>query len=459
MFLTKIPLKDIMFYEVSMSLIGVINSSKAINERINRKFTEKISKRYKLRFFSNIDKILEFLSFDLPEVIILNFSDPSIDISEIEKKIKKESWLHNFGIIGLYDNSEIEEEELLSKVKNINVLALLAFSRIQSHIVKCVRIIEHNRQIIFSKDLSGKLVDKATGSFRIENDPLSVSVYASLASTVLSQQGCITPENKMRLQLSLSELIINGVEHGNCGISYEEKTEFLKRGLSAVELVAEKCQDPKIAAKRVTLDWEIFSDKTKFVIRDEGDGFDNKKITTQISNNAVSALHGRGITMAAHFAESLGYNNKGNEATLIIKHDVSVYKRTPEGFLDEESIFTKKDDIVFYEGEPSNFLYYISSGKFSVFHKSRHVGMLGPDDIFMGEMSFLLGNRRSATVRAETEGKLVKITKKTFLSTMKEYPHYGLFLSRLIARKLVRANARSAFVQTGEHEKRRKDSG
>lgn len=74
------------------------------------------------------------------------------------------------------------------------------------------------------------------------------------------------------------------------------------------------------------------------------------------------------------------------------------------------------------------------------------VGALGPEDIFVGEMSFLLNNRRSATVRAETEGKLVKISRRAFVTVIKEYPHYGIFLSKLLARKLVRANNRNSAV-------------
>ena len=68
----------------------------------------------------------------------------------------------------------------------------------------------------------------------------------------------------------------------------------------------------------------------------------------------------------------------------------------------------------------------------------------------MGEMSFLLNNRRSATVKAETYGRLIKISRKAFVSVVKKYPHYGIFLSKLLARKLVRANQMNARVQKYE---------
>ena len=427
-----------------MSLLGVISSDSSINNMISEAFNKPLKDPYDVRFLEEEKRILEFLNYDLPEIVIINFSDPKIDIDYIVKQIIGDSWLHNFGIIGLFNQEEANEEELLKKLKEVNILALLNTYRIRSHILKSVQIIERNYQIIFQKELSSRLFEKASGSFTIKNDVLAVPIYAGIAATMLSQRGLIDPDSKMHLQLCLAELIINGVEHGNCGITFEEKTMFMDKGLSVVELVEEKCRDSKIAAKTVTLDWEIESDETKFIIKDEGKGFDVSELNRKLEQEGPMALHGRGIRMARAIAKEVSYNDVGNQVTIIIGYDESVAKITPVGFTGEEALYTRRNDIVFNEGEASDFLYYIASGSFSVFHKGRHVGALSPTDIFMGEMSFLLNKRRSATVRAETSGKLIKISRKTFVSVIKDYPHYGIFLSKLLAKRLVRANAINA---------------
>ena len=73
---------------------------------------------------------------------------------------------------------------------------------------------------------------------------------------------------------------------------------------------------------------------------------------------------------------------------------------------------------------------------------------LTPDDLFMGEMSFLLSNRRSATVVAKGTCTLIKISKQDFVNLIKENPHYGIFLARLLAQRLARLNARTAKLNT-----------
>jgi CRP-like cAMP-binding protein len=62
----------------------------------------------------------------------------------------------------------------------------------------------------------------------------------------------------------------------------------------------------------------------------------------------------------------------------------------------------------------------------------------------MGEMSFLLSNRRSATVLAKGPAVLIEISKQDFVNLIKENPHYGIFLARLLAQRLARLNARTA---------------
>jgi hypothetical protein len=429
-----------------MNLIGVISSDAKINELIQKEFDAELTDQYILRF-PNEAEVSDFLNFELPEIVIINFSDNQIDTMGLIDEVRNDSWLHNFGIIGLFDPETHGEEELLQELKNVNILALLNYHRIRSHITKSVEIIYENRQIIFQNELAGRLFERASGSFLLDNDVLASSMYASIAATTLAQRGFISPDTKMLLQLALAELLINGVEHGNCGISYEEKSQFLEDGLSVVDLVQEKCRDPLIAARRVSFEYDIRPDSTRFAIRDQGDGFDVESLSEKLKVEGEMSLHGRGIRMAAGLAQKLSYNKKGNEVVLVFPHDDVVTRETPAGFADQEEVVVKKNDIVFRDGEMSSFLYYIASGSYSVFHKSQHIGMIKPADIFMGEMSFLLNNTRSATVRAEGPGKLIKISRKAFVSVIRDFPHYGIFLSKLLARKLVRANVRNAVVQ------------
>jgi CRP-like cAMP-binding protein len=376
--------------------------------------------------------------------MIINFSDRNIDIEEIIGHIQKDKWILNFGIIGIFSHEKDKEEELLKKYKAVNILTLLEYYRLQTHLVKNIQIIEENYQIIFQSEFSKNLLEGAAGSFTLENDLVAVPLYSGIGAIILAQRGLIDPDRKMHLQLALGELIVNAIEHGNCGITYDEKTKALEEGISAADLIAERCKCPKINAKKITFNWEIKQDRSIFIIHDEGKGFDVKAHLEKIENQDPYFSHGRGIRMAQKIAHELKYNAAGNQVVLIVKHDVSAEQEVPVGFSKEQIVKVKKGDIVLREGDPSDYLYYISSGTYEVLHNNQPVGTLTPQDIFMGEMSFLLNQRRSATIKATSAGKLILLTQETFVNVIREYPYYGIFLSKLLAKRLVRSNKQTA---------------
>ncbi len=76
---------------------------------------------------------------------------------------------------------------------------------------------------------------------------------------------------------------------------------------------------PENQAKRVIVEYECLDDEVRFLITDEGKGFD-WKLYMEVDPNRVFDTHGRGIAMAAKISfDSIQYKNCGNEVLAIIK--------------------------------------------------------------------------------------------------------------------------------------------
>jgi anti-sigma regulatory factor (Ser/Thr protein kinase) len=432
-----------------MEYIVASCSDKKITERIRKVVEEDFQNEFLLQFPSTEKAILERLNFELPELVIINFSDKGLSSDFLRDQILEDSWLHNFGIVGLYDRKSDKEEAILEANKDINLLTLIDFSRIESHLGKSLRIINTNRQLIFQGFLADKLVNRMTGSFQIDNhDYLVAPVYGGLLAISLVRMGKIPAEDRHGVQMALSELILNSIEHGNCGISYSEKSEWMATGEAIYELIAERCKEPAIARKKVSLTWDIDDETCRFTVRDEGAGFDVLAFRDKLKSDARDRLHGRGIVMAQMVADKLLYNKAGNQVSLIINLQNDVGNAAPAGFSDEEVIQVKTGDTLMRAGEFGDCIYYISSGKYTVYYRDNPVGRITPTDIFMGEMAFLLNNARSATVVADTPGQVIKIPRKSFIEVVKNYPQYSIFLSKILAQKLVRSNESVATEQT-----------
>ncbi|MDC7222824.1 MAG: cyclic nucleotide-binding domain-containing protein [Spirochaetales bacterium] len=427
-----------------MNYIVIISTDKKLNAIITKTVADVFQDEFILQFPPTEKEALELLEFELPELVVCNLSDPLIDTEAVARRILADSWLHNFGIVGIYDGIREEESDLLEKYKGINLLALLEQKRTDHFLGRTLKIIYENRQLIFSDWLTEKLINRVSGSFRIKNiDFTMIPVYAALLAMSMVRMGWKNKEERLDLQLALSELIINAIEHGNCAISYDEKNRAMREGLDMADLIAFKNEDPDISRKVVLMDWDFSDREVRINITDSGNGFDVAGFVASLKNRSSEELHGRGILLAKSISDKLIFNKKGNRVSLVFNKKADLERAAPVGFSMEEEIRVKKGDVVMIDGEVADCLYYITSGKYSVYHKGKAVGTITPSDIFMGEMAFLLSNTRTATVVADREGKLIKIPRESFISVIKEYPQYSMFISKLLAKKLVQANESS----------------
>lgn len=115
-----------------------------------------------------------------------------------------------------------------------------------------------------------------------------------------------------RVIIGLSELLINAVEHGNLGITYQEKTDLLNEGMWEAE-VNRRLAFPENSEKTVTLRFESAGNELTFLIKDQGAGFDWENYL-EISPDRIFDNHGRGIAMArVKSFDYLEYRDGGRE--------------------------------------------------------------------------------------------------------------------------------------------------
>lgn len=138
----------------------------------------------------------------------------------------------------------------------------------------------------------------------------SVEEAATLAAFVA--QACPNPD---AAALTLSELLVNAVEHGNLGISYTEKSQ-LRRDDRWNEEVALRLAMPAHASKRVRVSLQREEGALTIRIVDEGSGFDWRRYLEFDPERAFDP-NGRGIALARMSgAATVEYEGCGNTVVL-----------------------------------------------------------------------------------------------------------------------------------------------
>ncbi len=425
-----------------MTRIPVVSTDSALNEIIERECA-KFGTEFQPAFISDTQAVIEYLKYELPEIKVIYFSDQKAQVEEILRKVQEDPWLHYGGIIAIHDTND--DKALLESLHDVNIIAVLRKREFSASFGRLLRILRQNKHIIFQRGIHQHLLKTLSGSFTMDNDPLDVTTYANLITNYLYNANLISREGRDKLHVAVLELLINAIEHGNCKISFEEKSKWLEQNRDIMDLIREKNKDPAVKAKKVYFSYTITAEETSIVIRDEGDGFDWRGT---LRRKLTPGLHGMGMQMANIYVDNLSYNEKGNEVGFRVRHQENETNVLPKIFSNQEELAFQDGEYIVREGEESDSLYYIVSGKGNVYSKGKLVGNLTPDDMFIGEMSFLLSNKRSATVVAKGKCVLIKISKHDFVNLIKDSPHYGIFLARLLAQRLARTNARASRLNT-----------
>jgi sigma-B regulation protein RsbU (phosphoserine phosphatase) len=145
-------------------------------------------------------------------------------------------------------------------------------------------------------------------SFTLQTVPEARDIAAIVANT------CPDPAAAV---IGLTELLLNAIEHGNLGITYEEKSQMVSKEEWYAE-VSRRIALPENARKCVELRYERRPRQLVFTIRDEGDGFDWKRFL-EIEPQRAFDTHGRGIVMARGLSfTTIEYRDRGNEVVATI---------------------------------------------------------------------------------------------------------------------------------------------
>ena len=146
------------------------------------------------------------------------------------------------------------------------------------------------------------------GRFRIR------SIDEAYDLALLVAQACPNPE---KVAFGLHELIVNGVEHGNLQIGYDEKTH-LQETDQWEEEIARRQTLPEYADKFVELVFERHRKQIQVTVTDQGPGF-NWREYQEISPDRLLESHGRGIAMAKVLSfDSMEYKGNGNQVVCVV---------------------------------------------------------------------------------------------------------------------------------------------
>jgi two-component system, cell cycle response regulator len=125
-----------------------------------------------------------------------------------------------------------------------------------------------------------------------------------------------------RAIIGITELLINGVEHGNLGISYEEKQQLVKSGTWR-EVIDARQQMPEHVHKNVDIVLQQKPEGVFLQVSDEGKGFEWWRYL-EIDPSRATHPNGRGIALANKISfDRLQFTQDGSRVLAVVETDTA----------------------------------------------------------------------------------------------------------------------------------------
>ena len=89
------------------------------------------------------------------------------------------------------------------------------------------------------------------------------------------------------------------------------------------ELAKQRCLEEKYRERRIHVHVRVDADQISVTIRDDGRGFDQSRLPDPTKNEYLDRAHGRGLLLMRAFADTVRYNDVGNEVTMVKRREAA----------------------------------------------------------------------------------------------------------------------------------------
>lgn len=152
----------------------------------------------------------------------------------------------------------------------------------------------------------------------LENDPGLIDATIELAKQSVARIRLCDFTGQLRIGVALKEALLNAILRGNLEITPDEMEAARQNGINLVQ--QRRCELP-YRDRRVFLDVKISTEEARFVVRDEGPGFDVTSLPDPTESTIGERTSGRGVALMLTFMDDVIFNDVGNQVTLVKRRD------------------------------------------------------------------------------------------------------------------------------------------
>ena len=251
---------------------------------------------------------LQRIELDIPDVVLTDLRIPELNGLELVEAIKAD-----FPLIPVVLMTAQGSEELAVEALRRGAAGYVTKRRIGEDLISTLEQVCEAASVDHGQTrLQARIVTSET-TYELPNEPALVHAMVQKIRETLGAMRVFPENDRLRIGIALEESLLNGLYHGNLEVSSQLRNDDHQAFENQVK---ERSAQGPYMQRRLHVDVRLNATETRFVVRDEGSGFDPDGIPDPTDPDFLERPCGRGVLLMRSFMDEVSFNSIGNEVTL-----------------------------------------------------------------------------------------------------------------------------------------------
>lgn len=265
---------------------------------------------HEVRFADDGGSGLKLFDAFQPDLVLSDIFMPVMDGLQLLERIRKKSDDTIVVITTAFGSADYTLQALRLRANDYLLKPLLP-----QEIIACIK--KYSNVIAartVEEEVVGMILNRRL-TMKLDNN---LEMLGRVANRLIKETECrLSRHSRLGVRLGLLEILTNAIEHGNLGISYQEKSAAMEAGPHELSrLLAERMAVPEAQTRSILVEFSMDKNQCEWIITDDGDGFDSSAIPDPCDPANIMVKHGRGILLARFNFDEVLFQEKGNQVVL-----------------------------------------------------------------------------------------------------------------------------------------------
>lgn len=288
-----------------------------------RLFSELLGKEsgFNVRTCSDGAAALESMEESLPDIVVTDMQMPVMDGLELVKHVRERHPNTPVILITGYGS-----EDIATKALRAGAAGYVPKSNSAELLCTTIHHVTELGRTFHIDDRINKLTSMLQYELKLDNDEALIPGVLQLVRQRVSEIAKVDCVNLLQIEVALEHAILNGIYHGNLDFKQHAGIDFdVKSRMREAKILNSR---PLYSSRKVSLAMRVTPDEARFVVKDEGSGFDVKEVSSLGLTQSLRGDFGQGLFLMWAFMDKVVFDRKGSTVTLV-KHFERAETETP----------------------------------------------------------------------------------------------------------------------------------